>query len=451
MTQHTLWLHLSVTCFLGLLLSACVADEAAKTDGPQGDAMLLSDANSQGAGGTAGAGGTMMMDAAGGTGGIGQAEDAGEVSPDGGVVDVGAPEPDGAMAAPARFGGMRPASYFLPQDYDPAVPMPLIVSLHGYTGSGLGQNTYLGLSELTEVLGTLLIIPNGRRNGANQRFWSATDFCCDFGNQGDVDLDYLRGLIDEAKTHFNIDEERIGLIGHSNGGFMAYRMACEASDLVTAVVSLAGTSWAEADRCGSPSPVSVLHAHGTWDATIRYSGRVATAGDPLASPDFFGCRARDCAESAQACDNDPECVTLAQCAAECGWGEGDSDCRQLCWLQAGEASRERWYEDLLCTVNAGCWDNPAEASPGYASADDMIERWRNRNGCMGDGASGDPLNLTTERVGVDTRVTQWASCERGTKVEQWRMNRVSHVPQFRSDFSANVVAFILGTPRGLEE
>jgi poly(3-hydroxybutyrate) depolymerase len=430
------------------LLTACVADETAQKEGVVPDAGTAVDMGSQGAGGSGGMGGMGDEDAASGTGGM----DGG--SADTGPRDDGISDPEDMMTAtppPTRLGGMRPATYFLPQDYDPSVPMPLIISLHGYTGSGVGQNAYLGLSELTAVLGTLLVIPNGRRNGADQRFWSATDFCCDFGNQGDVDVAYIRGLIDEAKTHFSIDEERVGLIGHSNGGFMAYRLACEASDLITAVVSLAGTSWADADRCGMPDPVSVLHAHGTWDATIRYEGRVATDGDPLSSPDYFGCRTRACAEPAEACDSDPDCVTLARCSAGCGWTDAGTECRQRCWLEAGESTRELWFDDLLCTVNAGCWDNPAEASPGYASADEMMERWRTRNGCMGAGMPGDPLDLTHERPGVDTRVTQWAACARETRLEQWRMNRVGHVPGFRSAFGANIIAFILGNPRTIEE
>lgn len=67
----------------------------------------------------------------------------------------------------------------------------------------------------------------------------------------------------------SIDPRRIGLVGHSNGGFMALRMACEASDLVTAVVSLAGSTWKEDSSCAPATfPVNVLTLHGDNDDTI---------------------------------------------------------------------------------------------------------------------------------------------------------------------------------------
>ena len=87
------------------------------------------------------------------------------------------------------------------------------------------------------------------------------------------DLAYIRGLIEEAAQTYSIDPTRVGLIGHSNGGFMALRMACEASDLVTSVISIAGSTFEDASSCAPASyPVSVLTIHGTEDGTIPYEG-----------------------------------------------------------------------------------------------------------------------------------------------------------------------------------
>jgi polyhydroxybutyrate depolymerase len=44
-------------------------------------------------------------------------------------------------------------------------------------------------------------------------------------------------------------------------------MACEASDVVTAIVSLAGATFATKDECTPTEPVSVLQIHGTADET----------------------------------------------------------------------------------------------------------------------------------------------------------------------------------------
>ena len=56
---------------------------------------------------------------------------------------------------------------------------------------------------------------------------------------------------------------------------MSLRMACEASDLVTSVVSLAGSTWEDAASCTPAEyPVSVLAMHGDDDTTIPYAGSI---------------------------------------------------------------------------------------------------------------------------------------------------------------------------------
>lgn len=68
-----------------------------------------------------------------------------------------------------------------------------------------------------------------------------------------------------------MDDSRVYVIGHSNGGFMSYRMAYEHSDAVAAIVSLAGANHAD-QRDPPPYPVHVLQIHGTDDTTILYRG-----------------------------------------------------------------------------------------------------------------------------------------------------------------------------------
>jgi poly(3-hydroxybutyrate) depolymerase len=53
-------------------------------------------------------------------------------------------------------------------------------------------------------------------------------------------------------------------------------MACEASDLVTSVVSLAGSTFADDASCTPAThPVSVLAMHGDADTRILYNGGVS--------------------------------------------------------------------------------------------------------------------------------------------------------------------------------
>jgi polyhydroxybutyrate depolymerase len=170
-------------------------------------------------------------------------------------------------------GDERPAEVDIPTDYDPTVPHPLVMVLHGIGANGFVETAYLQLFDFVDEKQFVLIYPDGTLNEQDRRFWNATDACCDPSDSVD-DVGYLSGLIAEAEQMYNIDPKRVYLIGHSNGGFMSFRMACEASELITAIVSLAGSTFDEPADCAPATiPVSVLAVHGTADATVPYDGR----------------------------------------------------------------------------------------------------------------------------------------------------------------------------------
>src|SRR6478609_4019029 len=156
-----------------------------------------------------------------------------------------------------------------PQAKDPA---PLVVVLHGYGATGATQAAYLGITPATDAQGMLLVTADGTLNAIQKRFWNATDACC-AGRRTDVDDSaYLRAVIADVAAHHAIDPKRIYFVGHSNGGFMSYRMACDHADVVAAIVSLEAATWADAARCKPATAVSVLEIHGTADETIAYDG-----------------------------------------------------------------------------------------------------------------------------------------------------------------------------------
>ncbi len=69
-----------------------------------------------------------------------------------------------------------------------------------------------------------------------------------------------------------MDPKRIDLAGHSNGGFMSYRMGCAHGDRIAALVSLAGESFANPADCAPAAPVAVLQIQGTADDVIHFEG-----------------------------------------------------------------------------------------------------------------------------------------------------------------------------------
>ena len=170
-------------------------------------------------------------------------------------------------------------SVHVPAGYDADVATPLIVLLHGYTLSGDAQDGYMGLSALVDDYGFILAAPDGTRESGpdRNRFWNASTACCNFFESTVDDSAYLAGLIDRLKADYTIDDRRVYLVGHSNGGFMAYRMAHDHPDLIAAIASLAGADQS-AGRPAPSGPVHVLQVHGTADTVIAYDGGVFRGG-----------------------------------------------------------------------------------------------------------------------------------------------------------------------------
>lgn len=172
----------------------------------------------------------------------------------------------------------RPASIFVPTDYDPDTEYPLVMLLHGFAFNGAFQDIYFGLSRRATSEQMIVVIPDGTPNSEDARFWNATPNCCNFEDQDVDDVGYLRGLIEEAGANYRVDPGRVYLLGHSNGGYMSYRMACDASDVITAIVSLAGSTFEDPADCAATTPVSVLQIHGTADAVITYEPELTSDG-----------------------------------------------------------------------------------------------------------------------------------------------------------------------------
>jgi len=113
-----------------------------------------------------------------------------------------------------------------------------------------------------------------------QGFWNATDACCNFYGSTVDDEGYLKGVVDEIQSKLSVDPKRILFFGHSNGGFMTYRMACHDSARIAAVAVLAGEMPLDASGCQPTKAVSLIHIQGTADATIHYDGGTVAAGVP---------------------------------------------------------------------------------------------------------------------------------------------------------------------------
>jgi polyhydroxybutyrate depolymerase len=147
--------------------------------------------------------------------------------------------------------------------------LPLLILLHGYSSDADRLEHYVRFTPLSDQKGFLLAFPNGLFDMQGNRYWNGTDVCC--GPNTD-DSGYLRDLIGVIGASFTVDSRRIFIFGHSNGGFMAHRMGCDAADLVAATVSLSAATWDDPSMCRPAGPVNALEIHGTEDTAFSYEG-----------------------------------------------------------------------------------------------------------------------------------------------------------------------------------
>ncbi|HSD87259.1 MAG TPA: PHB depolymerase family esterase [Kofleriaceae bacterium] len=195
---------------------------------------------------------------------------------------------DGGMRT-KTYGGDRPAELRTPEMLTPGKQYPLVVILHGYSINGFTQFAVYGASKLLTDDKALVIAPDGTTDSAGHQFWNADPACCDMDNRNPDDVGYIGGLIEDILADWPIDRNQVYVIGHSNGGYMSYRMACERADLIAAISPLAGNAATDASVCNPSRPVSVLHLHGTLDDEVPYGTTPGAVYDVTQWAQHDGC------------------------------------------------------------------------------------------------------------------------------------------------------------------
>lgn len=174
------------------------------------------------------------------------------------------------------FGGERPVQLLASANYDHSTETPLLIALHGYGVTGYLLLAFTGLRDLYEEEDVLVVAPEGVIGADGAPSWNIEGTCC---NQHDTDdVEYLVDLVEEISSVYNVDRERVYVFGHSNGGTMAYHLACERPDVFKGIASLAGPTVGE--TCQPDEAVSILHIAGTDDDSVLYDGGNFSTGVP---------------------------------------------------------------------------------------------------------------------------------------------------------------------------
>ncbi len=169
---------------------------------------------------------------------------------------------------PKTFGTAdRPVNLEIPSGYHEGKAYPLVVVLHGYGVNGFIQESYFNARSLVSGDKAFVIAPDGTTDSMGHQFWNADPACCDMDHTGVDDDTYLANIIKDVKANYTIS--RVLVMGHSNGGYMTYRLTCDHADLVDSMVVLAGAY--PTTPCAPSKKVPLLHMHGDQDMEVPYS------------------------------------------------------------------------------------------------------------------------------------------------------------------------------------
>ncbi len=143
-------------------------------------------------------------------------------------------------------------------------PCPLVINMHGFGSNALDQQFYSEMDDYALDQNIAVVYPMGIDSAWNVgTYW-------DFSDANDIG--FISVLIDSVAEDFNIDLDRVYACGMSNGGYMAYELACELSDKIAAFGSVTGNFMLNADQvCDDSREIPFIHIHGTNDYIVPYS------------------------------------------------------------------------------------------------------------------------------------------------------------------------------------
>ena len=158
-----------------------------------------------------------------------------------------------------------------PPQYDGTRPTPLVIVLHGGAGNRENVMRMTGMNKKADQEGFLVLYPAGTGFFKNRVLtWNAAN-CCGYAKRNHVDdVAFIRAVLDTVDAHYKIDPKRIYATGISNGGMLAYKLACQLSDRIAAIAPVAAAF--NEQECQPEEPISVLIFHGKLDQHILYDG-----------------------------------------------------------------------------------------------------------------------------------------------------------------------------------
>jgi len=142
----------------------------------------------------------------------------------------------------------------------------IAIFLHGASGSPEKVSNIFGAKMIADKFNLVSVAPKG--NSWLYEWNSTNDSSADAR-----DVDHLLAIIDDVQSQYSFIDNKVYIFGYSAGGFMAYKLACQIPERLTAMISLAGQYRGDFDHCATSSPMAIHHLHSETDLDVPYNGR----------------------------------------------------------------------------------------------------------------------------------------------------------------------------------
>ena len=137
---------------------------------------------------------------------------------------------------------------FLPSGYQEDQQTPLVVALHGLGSNPQQIIRYPGLTRLAEKHGYIVVAPMGY----NSRGWygsrGQTSRRTKPENLGELSEKDVMNVLGLVRQEYNVDENRICLLGHSMGGGGALHLGIKYSEVWAALAPIAPAIYRNPDE-----------------------------------------------------------------------------------------------------------------------------------------------------------------------------------------------------------
>ncbi|MFK7846737.1 MAG: PHB depolymerase family esterase [Rhodothermales bacterium] len=149
---------------------------------------------------------------------------------------------------------------------------PLIIALHGGGGTAksMVRLTQGRFNRIANRDGAYVVYPEAIRRHWNE----GRELPISFAHRNNVnDVGFIRQLITSLINNHPIDPERVFVTGMSNGGLMAYKLACAMPEMIAAIAPVTATIPKDilAD-CSNVGGTGLMIVNGTEDPYMPYKG-----------------------------------------------------------------------------------------------------------------------------------------------------------------------------------